>query len=90
MEEDILTWDKNNSSTETTHKLFGEYHAVMEKETKRCCLLDAILQLYQNVFGRYRKGEYDVYNPKIFCFLSEKEFFNWILENNNEMEQLFK
>lgn len=43
---------------------------------------DRIRNLYEQVIGRFRVGEYEVYNPRFLHYLTLDRFAEWIIKNN--------
>lgn len=61
-----------------------------ENEYKKMVVEKQINKLYDTVILNFRSGDLLVYNPNIINNLSRDKFFLWILENNEEIKNLFE
>lgn len=65
----------NPQNTPSKEKEFDEHD---ESQTSR------IYSLYQQVFNRFRKGGYEIYNPRLFHYLTVDKFAKWIKIHQTE------
>jgi len=49
--------------------------------------ISRIYSLYQQVFDRFRKGGYEIYNPRLFHYLTADKFAEWIKTNQTEFKE---
>lgn len=62
---------------------FDDYHEIDDPtDYVSDELYTKIKEMYDNVFGKFRKCELHVYNPNICHYLSFDKFLVWILRNN--------
>lgn len=60
-----------------------------EREIKKNIIMDSINILYKNTIESFKNGNKLVYNPNIFFNITSERFIDWIINNNNELTELF-
>lgn len=63
-------------------------NSLFEKELIIQQIDDKIHQLYHNVIKKFHQCEYSIYNPDILSKLNEDKFYQWIINNNNNISNL--
>jgi len=61
----------------------------LERFSKQSLFMNRIHELYLNVMTAYRNGGLLIYNPDIFANLTEQQFIDWILENNQAVADAY-
>lgn len=62
----------------------------MEVEYRKEFILDAIIELYEQVMVPFKGGEKIIYNPHLFSNLTQDKFILWIISNNVKIAELFE
>ena len=87
---DLETTKSNSENEEDINSVLmveqiEKYIKEEEKTTQLYQISDEIHKLYNNVINKFRNCENMVYNPNILSNLTEQQFFEFIITNNDEI-----
>lgn len=79
----------NLSTDELSETASAEMDAQIVKEEYQDYIIQQMHHLYRKVMEEFYQGGLPVYNPLIFNKLSERQFIEWIVNNNSDVGKLF-
>lgn len=69
-------------------KLQRDIEINLEKEEKQKFIINQINKLY-DIIQKFKSAELIVYNPYIFSGLTQEKLTHWIINNNNNIKDIF-
>jgi len=79
----------NITPSENSDDFSVQYFMERQKENQQNLMLDRINLLYDQIIEQFKLGNKIIYNPNIFSKLTRIKFISWVIDNNDELFELF-